>query len=133
MMKDMSAYQGQQIGDAMDVNLLSKDMELNFSSKNDDNDELDSKPSRDMDRGTEFDGAGEIDEEVKEEVPQSKGISEGDVLGNMQYLDKMKKQPAQGRGGKQDTSEPVVKDTKTPSKSPGPTQMMTMGDTGAQN
>jgi hypothetical protein len=50
------------MGDAMDVNLISKDMELNFSTKNDDNDELDSKP---MDRGTEYDGDG--DEETKED------------------------------------------------------------------
>jgi len=29
----------------MDVNLLSKDMELNFSNKNEDEDELDMKPN----------------------------------------------------------------------------------------
>lgn len=40
-MKDNSVYQKQEeeIGAAMDVNLISKDMELNFSNKNDDEDE----------------------------------------------------------------------------------------------
>jgi hypothetical protein len=33
------------MGAAMDVNLLSKDMELNFSNKNDDDDEIDIKPN----------------------------------------------------------------------------------------
>lgn len=33
------------MGAAMDVNLLSKDMELNFSNKNEDEDELDMKPN----------------------------------------------------------------------------------------
>lgn len=41
-MKDNSAYQKQEedMGAAMDVNLISRDMELNFSNKNDDEDEL---------------------------------------------------------------------------------------------
>jgi len=40
-LKDNSVYQKQEeeIGAAMDVNLISKDMELNFSNKNDDEDE----------------------------------------------------------------------------------------------
>lgn len=39
----MYQKQEEEIGAAMDVNLLSKDMELNFSNKNDDEDELDMK------------------------------------------------------------------------------------------
>jgi hypothetical protein len=45
LLKDNSVYQKQEeeAGAAMDVNLLSKDMELNFSNKNDDDDELEMK------------------------------------------------------------------------------------------
>jgi hypothetical protein len=57
------------MGDAMDVNLISRDMELNFSTKNDDNDEPDSKG---MDRGNDSDG----DEETKEDLPLTKGMSD---------------------------------------------------------
>lgn len=39
----MYQKQEEEVGAAMDVNLLSKDMELNFSNKNDDEDELDMK------------------------------------------------------------------------------------------
>ncbi len=45
LLKDNSMYQKteEEIGSALDVNLLSKDMELNFSNKNDDDDELEMK------------------------------------------------------------------------------------------
>lgn len=45
MLKENSMYQKQEeiANENMDVNLLSKDMELNFSNKNEDDDELDMK------------------------------------------------------------------------------------------
>jgi hypothetical protein len=43
LLKENSMYQKQEeeVGATLDVNLLSKDMELNFSLKNEDEDELD--------------------------------------------------------------------------------------------
>ena len=41
----------EEIGTALDVNLLSKDMELNFSNKNDDDDELEMKLPTMQDNG----------------------------------------------------------------------------------
>jgi hypothetical protein len=46
----MYQKQEEEMGAAMDVNLLSKDMELNFSNKNDDDDELDMKPNGTIDK-----------------------------------------------------------------------------------
>ena len=45
LLKDNSMYQKTEddIGATLDVNLLSKDMELNFSNKNDDDDEIEMK------------------------------------------------------------------------------------------
>jgi hypothetical protein len=45
LLKDNSMYQKteDEIGSTLDVNLLSKDMELNFSNKNEDDDELETK------------------------------------------------------------------------------------------
>lgn len=45
LLKDNSMYQKaeEELGAALDVNLLSKDMELNFSNKNEDDDDLEMK------------------------------------------------------------------------------------------
>ncbi len=51
MLKDNSMYQNKEedAGAALDVNLVSKDMELNFSNKNEDDDELEAKPNGTLD------------------------------------------------------------------------------------
>lgn len=49
----MYSKQEEDVGAAMDVNLLSKDMELNFSNKNEDEDELESKGNGTIDREQE--------------------------------------------------------------------------------
>jgi hypothetical protein len=56
-----------------DVNLLSKDMELNFSNKNDDEEEIDVKPQIIKDgRGQEFvDGIEDISIRAKTEEAKS--------------------------------------------------------------
>lgn len=45
MLKENGGYQKQEEDVAKDVNLVSKDMELIFSNKNDDDDELETKPN----------------------------------------------------------------------------------------
>ena len=45
MLKENAGYQKQEEDVATDVNLVSKDMELIFSNKNDDDDELEAKPN----------------------------------------------------------------------------------------
>lgn len=114
MLKDNATYQKQAdaLGENNEVNLLSKDQEINFSNKIDDEDELDikgasalnseGKPNNDMEEGIS------VEEDISTKAGKPKNKEEQKEFFHVQDKSNGKK-PNVGRGKMQEqTIEPTV-------------------------